>query len=288
MREQLIISKTISQQGNAIIITYHDVLTNSDNKFYYTKPDKFIKQIMYFKKNNYEFLTLSELYNKIINNIPLHKKTVVITFDGPYISWFNYVCPILKEHDIKATFFVITSWVNTPGSITWQDFQGIKEYKNNAGTQLFDIQSHSDKHTSFMPLKSEDFKTFSNRINDELLASKTKLDNNLNQETLYFALPYSRGMSNEMLDNIKCSGYLGVRTNRNSLISIKHDVLIFISQYSDFYLRSYMNFLYSINHFKTNIFLNYLLWFFVIVERAYIKIKYLRFKKKTQKTNGKN
>ena len=69
--------------------------------------EEFKKQIKYLKDNGYNTITIQELIDFKEGKKDLPKKSILITSDDGYLSNYEFMYPILKENNMKATIFVI-------------------------------------------------------------------------------------------------------------------------------------------------------------------------------------
>jgi hypothetical protein len=72
---------------------------------------RFREEMKYLKDNNYYFPSWDELEQYISGNISLPDKSIIITIDDGNESFFRLAYPVLKEYEIRATLFIITSWI---------------------------------------------------------------------------------------------------------------------------------------------------------------------------------
>jgi peptidoglycan/xylan/chitin deacetylase (PgdA/CDA1 family) len=63
-------------------------------------------------KNNFNPISLLELSNLVTFNKPIPNNTIVITIDDGYKNFYDIAFPILKKHNVPATFFVTTGFIN--------------------------------------------------------------------------------------------------------------------------------------------------------------------------------
>jgi peptidoglycan/xylan/chitin deacetylase (PgdA/CDA1 family) len=90
----------------------------------------FDKQMKYLLDNGYTPIHLNE-------NPSHYSKPVVITFDDGYADNYFSAYPILKKYNIKATIFIITGTVDTPGYLTTEQIKSM---------ELISFQSHTVSH----------------------------------------------------------------------------------------------------------------------------------------------
>ena len=107
------------------ILMYHNVSPKSNLSIGLTiSVDKLEEQILFLKKKNYNFLFASQLENEQDNN----SKNIVITFDDVTVNQLEFAYPILKKHNVKATFFIPFSFVGK--SDLWNEGYFPKREKN--------------------------------------------------------------------------------------------------------------------------------------------------------------
>lgn len=104
------------QSEKPLVLMYHKLSENAAEwSDFCTSPQNFESDIIFLKKAGYVFKTAAELVQK---PTPKTQKVAVITFDDGYDSDYKYALPILEKHSVKATFFVVGSFVGTPGYLS--------------------------------------------------------------------------------------------------------------------------------------------------------------------------
>ena len=66
--------------------------------------ENFLNQ-MNFLKNNFTFINIDQILNKIDKNKEIPKKSLILTFDDGFKDHYQYVFPILKKMNIQGIFF---------------------------------------------------------------------------------------------------------------------------------------------------------------------------------------
>lgn len=117
----------------------------------------------------------------IIAIVVKNHKPLIITFDDGYYSNYEYIFPILKKYNVKASIFIVTDKIG-------QEINGIKylgwnECLEMQNSGLVDIYSHSKRHIAY--------DKFSNRtVRDDVIESYKEIEKNLGkQELKVFAYP---------------------------------------------------------------------------------------------------
>ena len=145
----------------------------------------FEQQIKYLKEHGYRVITMAELFGFLQYRHGIPGRSVVITFDDGYRSFYDIARPVLKKYGYTATLFVYTDFIGHSGNtLTWDQLKQIK-------AEGFEIGSHGVSHTDLTKRRAdEDVHTYVDRIKRELSLSKKIIDEKLDQDTTYFAFPF--------------------------------------------------------------------------------------------------
>jgi len=172
---------------------------------------KFKEQMKYLKDNGYYTITLTNLYEYLMNNTPIPKKSVVLTFDDGYEDNYTTMFPVLKKYNFKATIFVITSLIDVHNNmLTSKQLLEMDKYG-------VDIESHTVHHDNLKMLSNVDqLKT--------LIQSKKYLEKTLNKPINFFAYPYG-GYNKSAIEALKETGYKMAFTTEEGWSS-KHDGIL--------------------------------------------------------------
>lgn len=87
------------------ILMYHSVGHN--DKFSTVTPDAFAAQLRFLKRGRYTIAPLRTCIEQLERGESLTGQ-VALTFDDGYEDFYTEVFPLLQEHDVPATVFVIT------------------------------------------------------------------------------------------------------------------------------------------------------------------------------------
>lgn len=113
------------------IINFHGVRRDG------TKPinnrhmpqSEFEKMIVYLKQN-FQVVSLNEIFDAHRSKKEFTRKCIAITFDDGYLNNFEIAYPILKKHNIPATFYIITKCLVEENYIAWPDLIDIIKTKS--------------------------------------------------------------------------------------------------------------------------------------------------------------
>ncbi|MCX5829828.1 MAG: polysaccharide deacetylase family protein [Deltaproteobacteria bacterium] len=157
------------------IIMYHSVRPARNPKWVYShltlELPYFIRQLEYFKKNDYYVASLDEIiaHKKGIKSLPA--RSVCLTFDDGYLDNWVFAFPLLRKHGFRATIFVSpefilgetdvrpnledcwsghsdTAALVSDGFLSWAELQEMQK------SGIIDVESHTMTHT-FYPITDQ-------------------------------------------------------------------------------------------------------------------------------------
>lgn len=85
------------------------------------ETEVFRKQMEYLKANGYRTTGMDELIAFFDQEVPVPKKSVLLSFDDGYDDFAKNAMPILNEMGFKATIFISTGLMDNPGYLSWQE-----------------------------------------------------------------------------------------------------------------------------------------------------------------------
>jgi peptidoglycan/xylan/chitin deacetylase (PgdA/CDA1 family) len=131
------------------VICYHSINKDPSGKSpIIISPEKFRQHLQTIKDIGYTTLTMAQFNDYILGDKPIPEKSVLLTFDDGYMDNYTNAFPILKEFNMNATIFVISSYLDG------------KEYLSpNAAREMsdygIDIESHTVSHLRLSELSYE-------------------------------------------------------------------------------------------------------------------------------------
>ena len=194
------------------VLCYHQFTedNSSKNKMVVTRTE-FKRQMEYLAANNYNVLALSELGSFLNGKKELPIKSVVITIDDGYKSYFEVAYPILEKYQFPSTMFVYPDFIGAGPALKWRDVKLLSQ------APLVDIQSHSKTHDSLSPLpRGESDKDYLSRLKVEVEGAEKILSRKTEQTINHFAYPYGNS-SLEIIELLEQNDYeLAVTVHKGS------------------------------------------------------------------------
>ena len=180
---------------------YHSIADNSDDP-YSVSVDAFREQISWLSENGFDVVPLSFLLQSIQkHNYRILRKKVVITFDDGYQDFITNALPILLDHKVPATVFLVTdmlggraSWNEAGTNVRLMSEDEVRYIK----TKGISLGSHTATHENLTLLDHED-------LQRQLRDSHDRLTH-LGESFYAFSYPWGQ-WSSQIVDAVKASGY---------------------------------------------------------------------------------
>lgn len=184
------------------VLLYHNfVITvpdeDPDNFNYINTPESFEENIKVLLENGYTIISMKELNGAYNLKTDLPPKPILITFDDGYYSNYEYIYPILKKYNVKASIFIVTD--NVGKEIDGIKYLGWNECLEMQKSGLVEIFSHSKRHVFYNRFPVTE-------IRSDVIESYKAIKENLGNKSLkVFAYPYG-AYTNRTVWILKFSG----------------------------------------------------------------------------------
>ena len=103
----------------ARILMYHNFSDDLDSSAGAVSASAARSQLEYLRQR-FQVVPLSHLVDRLHSNLPLEKNSVVLTIDDGRRNCYEIFFPLLREFEMPATFFVVSSFINGEDWI-WTD-----------------------------------------------------------------------------------------------------------------------------------------------------------------------
>lgn len=139
-----------------------------------------------------------EKYEAPINRVHTNEKKVSLTFD---VAWgsenIEEILDILDKHNVKATFFLVGSWIDDNEEL-------VKEIHNRG----HEIGNHSNTHISFSDISNK-------QKLEEITRTSKKIENLTNEKVDLFRPPFGK-VDKDTIDTCKSLGYYTIKWDVDS------------------------------------------------------------------------
>ncbi|MCK5783692.1 MAG: polysaccharide deacetylase family protein [Desulfobacterales bacterium] len=150
------------------------------------KESEFEKQLNYLAENGYTIITMSQFLDFMAFKHQIPKKSVVITIDGGWRSFYDIAYPILKKYNMPVTIFIDTEFIGSKEALSWEQIKALE-------THGFDIQCMAKKHKQTAKLNNnKSFKDYFIALEKEISAPKITIQQELNKNCCCLAYNYEK------------------------------------------------------------------------------------------------
>jgi len=132
-----------SDENKLLIFCYHDIPKTVNQDVYGVDRTSFVQQIEYMRLHDYAFVSLDDVIRAQQKEKPLPPKAVLLTFDDAYLSFYEFVYPILKFYNIPSVLAVVPSWLDHPPTENTLPLMNWKQLKAVAQSGMVEIASHT-------------------------------------------------------------------------------------------------------------------------------------------------
>jgi peptidoglycan/xylan/chitin deacetylase (PgdA/CDA1 family) len=172
----------------------------------FTPPRTFARQLAYLKKRGVEFCTASTMVERYLADGQFPANTLALTFDDGWKDNYTHAFPILREHRIPATVFLVTSCIGKTIAAVTAEGEGPRQHLSEDDIREMSLHglefgSHTVNH------KLLD-RTPADEIDFEVEASKKAIEALTEKPCKVFAYP--AGFCTEPAkDAVQRAGYIG-------------------------------------------------------------------------------
>jgi len=114
-----------SIRGSAIVLTYHRVAdAPTDPQLLAIGVEHFAEHVRALSESC-NMVSATELLGLMAGGRSLPRRTVVVTFDDGYADTLRFAAPILARHDVPATLFASSDFIDSPREFWWDELERI-------------------------------------------------------------------------------------------------------------------------------------------------------------------
>jgi peptidoglycan/xylan/chitin deacetylase (PgdA/CDA1 family) len=176
--------------------------------------ETFEQQLQYLKENKYTVFTFGEAVAKWENQESFPDKSLILTVDDGYLSFYTGGFPLLKKYGFKATVFVQTGTVGGGDFMSWQQIKEIQD----AGIE---IGNHSDSHAYFVDFPEHERK---NAFQSDFETASSAFIEHLGTAPKIYAYPYGE-WTKDMEDVLQKKAVLAAAVQKSGVFCESSDPL---------------------------------------------------------------
>ncbi len=210
------ITLNVESNNEAIILTYHHFVEDNPANSAEMSISDFKNQMEYLYDNNYNVISEDE-FIKYSKEKSFPEKSVLLTFDDGYYSFYEYAYPVLKKYDFPAIVFPIISSMpgleNQPVYSDRLSFSDMRKLNTNSptiniGSHSYNLHYYEDENPAIYQLENECCDDYNCRIRRDLRLSRDLLEDQLDKRDDLASLAWPYGYYTEKAEEIaKDLGY---------------------------------------------------------------------------------
>jgi biofilm PGA synthesis lipoprotein PgaB len=132
------------QTGEFLVVCYHNVSTKAQPGNSYGVSQKlFVEQMEYLRTHGYHPVSLDDILHAREGKKDLPNNPILLTFDDAYISYYNFVFPILKTFGFPSILAVVGTWIDDPPDGLPEPLMSWDQIREVAQNDLVEIASHT-------------------------------------------------------------------------------------------------------------------------------------------------
>ncbi len=178
-----------------VILMYHMVSEprTAAEKRYACPPQQFDAHLKMLSREGFNVISGAALADFYMHNLPLPKKSVLITLDDGFEDNYTQAFPLLKAYHFTALIYLITGLIGQTNE--WMSEPEFSKRKLLSWSQIKEMAAYGitfGSHTVSHPKLNE---LDNNSVSQQLSQSKQTIEDHLGGDCLHFAYPY--GLLNE-------------------------------------------------------------------------------------------
>jgi biofilm PGA synthesis lipoprotein PgaB len=151
------IGKAYAEEHHFLVLNYHDIVKAGSAKSSLNSMDVSVdhleEHLVWLKKSGYKIVSVQSVLDAAAGKSSIPDKSVLLTFDDGYQSFYTRVFPLLKKYHYPATVALIGTWIDgidTPDEagkqlLTWNQVREMVQ------SGLVEMASHTyDLHKSIV------------------------------------------------------------------------------------------------------------------------------------------
>jgi len=133
----------VAARADVPVLCYHQIRkpTSADGaqaRPYIVAPDVLAQQLRALDHAGYTTVTGDQVVAHVARGAKLPPKPVLLTFDDGSAGQYTSALPILRRHDFRATFFVMTVVLGKPGWLSRKQVRALDDAGMTIGSHTWD------------------------------------------------------------------------------------------------------------------------------------------------------
>jgi peptidoglycan/xylan/chitin deacetylase (PgdA/CDA1 family) len=124
--------------GHVPVLMYHYIRVDPNPKDTLgfnlsVTPQNFEDQMQWAYDHGFFTITMTDLYQALVEGRPLDSHSFILTFDDGYDDFYSVALPVLRRFDFTATAYIVPGFIGRPGYMTWEQVLKLDQMGFNIG-----------------------------------------------------------------------------------------------------------------------------------------------------------
>ena len=130
--------------GEFLVLCYHAVpVQPAPDDNYSISQKRFVEQMEYLRTHGYNPVSFKDIIEAREGKQPLPEKPVLLTFDDGYVSYYDFVVPILETLGYPSVLSIIGNFAAYSSEEMPEAFMTWDQIREVNSKKLVDVVSHS-------------------------------------------------------------------------------------------------------------------------------------------------
>lgn len=196
-----------SVSAQVAVLCYHEVDKSGDA--WSVSSSQLESHIRILKEKGYRFISLDEYLDYTAGKLALPDKSVMLSFDDGYQSFYTKAYPLLQKYKVPAMLAIVSSWTNGEGKptdvgalATWEELRTLEQsglvtvvshtyamHKNQAVNPQGDLSATVANHL-YVNDRYESEEEYASRLNNDFVRTQELFQQNLGHKSKAVVWPY--------------------------------------------------------------------------------------------------
>lgn len=132
------------KSGEFLVLTYHAIpLTASWNEEFSVSQNSFVGQMEYLRTHGYHPVSLDDILKASEGKQDLPQNPVLLTFDDAYISYYDFVVPMLEKLGYPSVLAIVGSFIENPPKGLPEPLMSRDQIREVSAKKLVEVISHT-------------------------------------------------------------------------------------------------------------------------------------------------
>ncbi len=130
--------------GSFLVLSYHSIpLAASPGNESAVPQERFVKQMEYLRTHGYHPVSMNAILDAGEGKRHLPPKSVLLTFDDAYVSYYDFVVPILEKFGYPSVLAVAGSFIDDPPEGLPEPIMSWDQIREVSSKKLVEVVSHT-------------------------------------------------------------------------------------------------------------------------------------------------